>query len=75
MIYDPYSVVVVPFPFTDKPIEKKRPALILSSRKHQEQTLHATMLMITSAKHSSWPSDYIITNLKTTGLKAPSLVR
>lgn len=75
MNYDPYSVVVVPFPFTDKPVLKKRPALILSCRKHQEQTQHATLLMITSAEHSSWPSDFIITDLDKTGLKAKSIIR
>lgn len=75
MTYEPYSIVVLPFPFTDCSTTKKRPALLLSSTDHQIQTEHATVLMITSAKNSSWKSDHSIENLETTGLKAASTIR
>jgi mRNA interferase MazF len=75
VIYKPYSIVIVPFPFTDSPIAKKRPALVLSHKGYQEQTGHVTLLMITSAKHSTWASDHAILNLKTTGLSATSIIR
>ncbi len=75
MTYNPFSVIVVPFPFTDKGNVKRRPALVLSSLEHQKQTAHITLLMITSAKHSAWPSDYSISHLKDTGLTSPSIVR
>ena len=75
MTYEPYTVVAVPFPFTDKNQVKRRPAIVLSSEQHQEQSHHITLLMITSAKHSQWESDYLLTNLSTTGLTAPSVVR
>ncbi len=75
VIYKPYSIVVVPFPFTDRAQAKKRPSLVLSSAAHQEQTEHITLLMITSAKHSTWGSDYKITHMETTGLSAPSIIR
>ncbi len=75
MIYKPYSIVIVPFPFTDRHHAKKRPALVLSHPAHQEQTGHITLLMITSAKHSDWPSDYTIAKLATTGLSATSIIR
>ena len=75
MIYKPYSIVVVPFPFTDSINVKRRPSLVLSSEEHQEQTEHITLIMITSAKHSAWKSDYSITKLETTGLSAPSMIR
>lgn len=73
--YKPYSIVVVPFPFTDKMQTKRRPALVISQESHQEQTDHVTLLMITSAKHSSWESDYTIIKPDTTGLSAPSIIR
>ncbi len=73
--YTPYSVVLVPFPFTDKKYEKKRPAIVLSSTQHQKNTGHITLLMITSAKNSSWPSDHLIKHLDETGLNAASLIR
>lgn len=75
MVYDPYSIILVPFPFTDKNHKKKRPALIISSTKHQQQTGHTTVLMITTAKKSSWPSDYSIKSLSSTGLHSTSIIR
>lgn len=75
MTYKPYSVVIVPFPFTESIRTKRRPALVLSTEKHQNETGHITLLMITSAKHSVWPSDYSIEHLKTTGLPSLSIIR
>ncbi len=75
MIYEPFSIVVVPFPFTDTSQTKKRPAIVLSTKNHQEQTEHITLLMITSAKHSAWTTDYPIKNLAETGLSVPSIIR
>ena len=75
MTYEPFSIVIVPFPFTDKMKTKRRPALVLSSLKHQKETGHITLLMVTSAKHSAWESDFIISHLQTTGLSSPSIVR
>jgi len=75
MIYDPLSVVVVPFPFTDSANFKKRPAVVVSSITHQKSTHHVTLLMITSAKNSSWESDYLISALKEAGLTSRSIIR
>lgn len=75
MTYKPYTVVLVPFPFTDSNQTKKRPAIVLSHQEHQVHTNHITLMMITSAKHSAWESDYLISNLRATGLTAPSVVR
>lgn len=73
--YDPFSIVIVPFPFTDKPHTKRRPALVLSNTHHQKETGHITLLMVTSAKHSNWKSDYQIDHLQSTGLNSPSIIR
>jgi mRNA interferase MazF len=75
MIYKPFSIVAVPFPFTDKDYAKKRPSIVISSVKHQEQTNHISLLMITSAKNSSWSSDYAMKYLEGTGITSPSIVR
>jgi mRNA interferase MazF len=75
VIYDICSIVVTPFPFTDKKVAKKRPALIISEPEYQAHTGHATMLMITSAKHNKWHGDWEIKNLEIAGLPAPSIVR
>lgn len=75
MIYEPWSVVAVPFPFTEKAKSKKRPALIISTEKFQKETGHAAFLMITSAKHSAWYGDFAVTDLAKTGLSQDVVVR
>jgi mRNA interferase MazF len=75
VIYKPFSVVIVPFPFTDSVSNKKRPAVVLSSVEYQKHTEHITLMMITSAKNSRWYWDYKIIDLKKTGLAAESIVR
>jgi len=76
MTYDRYTVVKVPFPFTDKLASKNRPALIISAAEQfNNQIEHSVMAMITSAKQSDWPLDTIITDLSSAGLPAPSLIR
>ncbi len=75
MTYDPFSIVLVPFPFADKVETKRRPALVLSSKYHQKESGHITLLMVTSAKKSTWESDYLIQDIKTTGLNSSSIVR
>jgi len=75
MTYKPFSLVVVPFPFTDSVNIKKRPAVVLSSEDFQKHTKHITLAMVTSAKNSEWFGDHQILDLEATGLKAESVVR
>ena len=76
MSFDQWSVVVVPFPFTDRDTHKRRPALVLSDwGESGAQTGHSLMAMITSATHARWPLDVVLTDRETAGLPAPSLVR
>jgi len=76
MIYDPFDVVVVPFPFTDSAQTKKRPALVLSQTSNfGYKTGHSVLAMITSKKNPPWPLDCDIMNKKKSGLTAPSVVR
>ena len=76
MAYKPFEVVVVPFPFTDRKADKRRPALILSDDiKFNKPSGHAVLAMITSQKNPDWPLDTAITSIRRTGLTAPSKVR
>ncbi len=76
VIYKPFDIVVVPFPFTDSGKSKRRPAVILSSSKNFGQKIgHSVMAMITSARNIPWPHDVEITNLKSSGLPKPSIIR
>lgn len=72
----PFSVVTVPFPFTDRTQLKRRPALVLSSAlKFNGIIGHSVLAMITSAKNSPWPLDVEIRDIKFTKLTSPSVVR
>jgi mRNA interferase MazF len=74
--YEQFAIVVVPFPFTDIAITKRRPALILSDAVAFNAPMgHSVMAMITTATHSPWALDLPISNLKAAGLKAPSIIR
>lgn len=76
MTYRQYDVVVVPFPFTDSTATKKRPALVISdATAFNKSTKKSVMAMITTASHSPWTLDVPITDLKSSGLKAKSIVR
>ncbi|MFZ3350339.1 MAG: type II toxin-antitoxin system PemK/MazF family toxin [Xanthobacteraceae bacterium] len=72
--FDPFDVVIVPFPYADRLAEKRRPALVISNRK---LALHGVIwvAMITSAENERWSTDVAITDLARAGLPAPSVVR
>lgn len=74
-IFKSYSVVTVPFPFTDKDYTKKRPALVISQEEYQKYTHHCILAMITSAKQSGWGNDISIQDIKAAGLPGASVVR
>ena len=63
MICGRYDVVTVPFPFIDRSETKRRPAVVLSSRKFNRSN-HTILTMITTKKEPAWPggtpiSDYV----------------
>lgn len=74
MTCDAWSVVVVPFPFSEKPGAKRRPALVLSAKTFNEAG-HTVLAMITSKAHSPWPGDTDVTDVSRAGLRVPCLVR
>jgi mRNA interferase MazF len=76
VIYEQFDVVVVPFPFSERFAEKRRPALVLSRKSSfGDKIRHSLLAMITSQKHAPWPLDVPIKNQDTAGLSAPSVVR
>ncbi|MGQ0662953.1 MAG: type II toxin-antitoxin system PemK/MazF family toxin [Pseudomonadota bacterium] len=74
-IYDPWSVVVVPFPFTDRQRAKRRPAVALSPRQFQADHQRTILGMITDARNPSWPSDVPLRDLGSAGLAFASVFR
>ena len=73
--FSPGDVVIVPFPFTDREAEKRRPALVCSTEKFNRQTQHFVLAMITTSSHTPWLGDVPISDLKSAGLPEASFVR
>lgn len=76
MAFEQWQVVVVPFPFTDRPVRHRRPALVVSRPEALGNPIGQSVLaMITSAGHSRWPLDVPVADLARAGLPSPSVVR
>lgn len=76
MSFERYTVVRVPFPFTDRNTTKNRPALVISdAAAFNTPAGHSVMAMITSQGNVPWPLDCTLTDLAAAGLPAPSKVR
>ena len=74
-IFEPWDIVRVPFPYTDRPVRQRRPALVVAAGELQSVHGLLWLAMITSAQHIGWPGDVAISDLGGAGLPAPSIVR
>jgi mRNA interferase MazF len=73
--FEAWDIVKVPFPYTDRPVRQRRPALVLAAGDLQIRHGLLWLAMITSAAHYGWPGDVVISDLDSAGLPAPSIVR
>ena len=74
MICEPWAVVIVPFPFTEGPRTKRRPALALTTKAFN-QNGYTVLAMITTKARPSWPGDTDISDYQLAGLKVRCIVR
>jgi mRNA interferase MazF len=72
--YECGDVVAVPFPYSDRFAEKRRPALVVSNRKLSAEGM-IWLVMITSANNSGGHFDQRIDDLAGAGLMSPSVIR
>jgi mRNA interferase MazF len=75
VIFDRFDTAVVPFPFAEQAVLKRRPVVIMSSRRFNAENQATLVAMITTAKASVWPSDITLTGLEAAGLKVPCILR
>lgn len=73
--FQPWDVVLVPFPYTERNHTKVRPALIVSTDTLSTKTGKYFLVMITSAQHARAYGDVLISDLQLAGLPAESIVR
>ena len=74
-IFDVWDVVKVPFPYTDRPVRQRRPALVVAAGEIEATHGLLWLVIITSAENRGWPDDVGISDLDGAGLPAPSIVR
>ena len=74
MICEAWDVAVVPFPFAERAGTKRRPALVIRTRRFNEAG-HTILAMITSQMHAAWHGDADITEARAAGLHAACIVR
>jgi mRNA interferase MazF len=70
-----FDVIVVPFPYSDRLAEKRRPALVVSAPALELSRGLVWVAMITSATHSTGFADCEIHDLASAGLPARSMLR
>jgi len=70
----PGTIVVVPFPYSDRLAEKRRPALVVSGEAVAKAGF-VWIAMITSARNAAMPGDLAIGDLAEAGLLRASVVR
>ena len=74
VVLRPWDVVIVPFPYSERLAEKRRPALIVSSDNlHREGFLWVAM--VTGAGKAAKAGDVPILDLRSAGLPGASTVR
>lgn len=75
MIYKPWDIILVPFPFTDLSTSKKRPALVVSPEKYNKDYDLIIMFITSNVTAYGRIGDYKITEWKEAGLPKPSMTR
>jgi mRNA interferase MazF len=76
ILFESGDVIVVPFPFVDSALAKKRPAVVLSSTQFQKENHAVICCMITSLPAvAEWRGDVVLKSWQKAGLKKACLVR
>src|SRR4051812_32574245 len=73
--FEIWDIVKVPFPYTNRPVRQRRPALVIAAEELETVYRLLWLAMITSAANRGWEGDVAITDLATAGLPVASIVR
>ena len=72
-VYKKWDLILVPFPFTDKSSEKKRPVLIVSPKEYNSGE-NVIILQVSSKKNQN-SQDYEIKDWESSNLPLPSFIK
>jgi len=70
-----WDIVKVPFPYTDRPVRERRPALVVAAGDLARRHGLLWVLMITSSSNGGWEGDVELSDLGLAGLGSASVVR
>ncbi|OHB97769.1 MAG: growth inhibitor [Planctomycetes bacterium RIFCSPLOWO2_12_38_17] len=74
--YNKGDIVLVPFPFSDQTATKKRPAVIISSDRHNNTSSDIVIMAITSKTDKNLTTgECLINNWQDAGLLKPSVIK
>ena len=70
-----WDLVKVPFPYTNRPVQQRRPALVVAILDAPGAPQLLWVLMVTSAANRGWAGDVAVSDMPAAGLPAASVVR
>lgn len=70
-----WDVVKVPFPYANRPVQQRRPALVVARHDAAGTPALLWVMMVTSAANRGRPGDAAVSDLAAAGLPAESVVR
>ena len=73
--FETWDIVKVPFPYTDRPVRQRRPALVIAAGQLAGDYRLLWVVMITSAANRGWTGDVLVSDTSTAGLPIPSIIR
>lgn len=73
--FNPWDIVKVPFPYVERPVRQRRPALVLAAVERENAHSLLWLAMITSAANRGWNGDVAISDLPEAGLPIASVIR
>ena len=73
--FEVWDLVKVPFPYTNRPVQQRRPALVVALPQGVGTPALLWVLMVTSAENRGWRGDVLVSDLIQAGLPAASVVR
>jgi PemK-like, MazF-like toxin of type II toxin-antitoxin system len=73
--FEVWDVVKVPFPYTDRSVRQRRPALVIAAGELEAAHGLLWLAMVTSAANRGWSGDVTVSDIAAAGLPIPSIVR
>src|SRR5439155_13945867 len=73
--FEVWDIAKVPFPYTDRPVRQRRPALVVAAGELAATHGLLWLAMVTSAVNRGWAGDVLVSDLAVAGLPVPSIVR